>query len=121
MIYLEGLMHKKINIWIALLIIIILAASAAWAISAKAFWFSGISFGGFVISVTRSCTGDCSCNFCGCGDHSQIVFIPYGGDNFFVCPSLTFPYIGPFPQKGYRIIGWGINNKKGLIQIGTSP
>jgi len=36
MIYLEGLMHKKINIFIAILVIAIIVSLAAWAITAQA-------------------------------------------------------------------------------------
>ncbi|MFA6255465.1 MAG: hypothetical protein WC675_05610 [Patescibacteria group bacterium] len=37
MIYFEGLMHRKINIFIAILVIAIVAGLAAWAITAQSF------------------------------------------------------------------------------------
>ncbi|MFA5021862.1 MAG: hypothetical protein WC508_02190 [Patescibacteria group bacterium] len=36
MIYLEGLMHKKINIWLAIIIIGLITIGIAWVISAQA-------------------------------------------------------------------------------------
>ena len=80
MIYSEGLMHRKINIWIALLAIIIVAASAAWVISAQA--IGSISFGGIIVKVDYApicgtyipCILAGGCLPCGCGQWDNIIF-----------------------------------------------
>jgi hypothetical protein len=71
MIYLEGLMHRKINLWLALLVIAIIAAIFALVISAKAFTL-GQPVAIQVLSMPVKCVPDpslvtclASCPVCG--------------------------------------------------------
>lgn len=84
----EGLMHKKINIWLALIVIIILASLAAWAISVNAGMGAGIQLVGMVTPcVFNSIDGNClaSCPICGdtavCNGVSEIKARYLGGVN----------------------------------------
>jgi len=82
----QGLMHKKINIWLSLLIILVIAAAAAWTISVNAVLGSGFQ----IISMPKPCIfnsidGNClaSCPICGdtaiCNGVSEIQAKHIGG------------------------------------------
>ena len=126
MIYLEGLMHKKINIWVALLVIAVIAACAAYAISARAYYASWY-IGGMITSYIPGCTMatpapgcsgvPCPCRQCGCvcapctpppPQWSEIIFTPYGGSRTnYVCPPIGFRYSNSLPAPSKYILGWG--------------
>ena len=124
MIYSEGMMHKKIKWWVVTIIIFILVSIAAWFIAAET--FAVISFGGRITDVkyastcrdTRVCR--VLCRPCGCGSWDNIVFIPFGGATYYVCPPDGFQYLQiPKPEVGMQIIGWGVDEYK-PGQIGLS-
>src|SRR3989338_1914247 len=118
MIYPEGLMHRKINLWLALLIIAILAAIAAWAISVKA--ARNVSFGGR-INLVNPCvldpeSGTCpNCPACtlrlgsACASYTEIQFTPVRGSAYsFICTPKTYSFIrGRTPTPGSWILGNG--------------
>ncbi len=115
-------MHRKINIFAALLIIVILAIISAWAISVRA--FSGINFGGRVTTYipAATCANPYTCSVCipcGCGSWDNVVFTPFGGNSFYVCPPAGFRYQGPPSLPGFQILGGGFN-VYAPFQISTS-
>ncbi|OGY43991.1 MAG: hypothetical protein A3J62_02115 [Candidatus Buchananbacteria bacterium RIFCSPHIGHO2_02_FULL_38_8] len=110
MIYLEGAMHKKINWWIAALVILIITISAAYAISAKAARYAWY-FGGQITKVQQAKT--CGCpkeppcsNGCPCG-YSDVTIRPFGGGQTYVCVPSTFLVKGKGLLQGLKIIGGG--------------
>lgn len=123
MIYPEGLMHRKINIWFSLSIIITIAILAAWAISVRAFI---PSFGGLVTKVTpcildtppppgTPVTCAASCSLCtsimgpACAGSIEIVFTPHGGAYNFICPVKGYLFKrGSVPTPGSFILGSGL-------------
>lgn len=129
MIYLEGLMHKKINFWIALLILIIIATAVAWALSASAKTAS-FYFGGWVTYYQPACVYVPLCNCCpncpictmygpACGGMQEVQFTPTGGMSNHICPLKTFRFFGGLPRPGGFIIGWGFSPTI-LKQVGVS-
>lgn len=122
MLYPEGLMHRKVNIGLALLVIFAVAGIFAWIISARA--ISGPSFGGLVVKVTP-CVLDTpmpypttcavSCPLCtvllgtACAANMEVIFTPYGGSYNFICPVKGYPFKrGGIPTPGSFILGEGM-------------
>jgi hypothetical protein len=119
MIMPEGLMHRKINILVALFAIIFIAVIAAYAISVKA----AANFGGRITKVTQCvldtpssdpviCTK--SCPLCtglmgtSCAQSMEVVFKPSGGAYTFICPSKSYKFKrGGIPKAGSFILGNG--------------
>lgn len=110
-IYPEGLMHKKVNIWIALLLIAVLAASAAYFISVRAFAGIGVNILGPPITCTldpfpASLNGTCllKCPICGnirwqCTGLSQVDALYLSGINSLYQGS-AFCLANPVPPNG---------------------
>ncbi len=130
MIYIEGLMHKKVKWYLAALAILIITLAAAWAISAKAVAYS--SFGGLITKVTpcipdpeaTTCFG--SCPFCttltgsSCSFYQEITFRPARGSSYsFICPAKSYRFIGGVPRPGAWILGNG--PRIFPFQVGISP
>ena len=127
-IIMKKLALKKINLWLALAIILIVSASGIVAISANAFTFL---FGGRILTVTPciqdtlSPTCYASCTLCGhyagaCNSMLQITFMPVGGNSpGYICPQKFGPFIGGFPRPGAYIIGNGLTDAI-LFQTGVS-
>lgn len=113
---------KKINKWLAFLIIFIVAFSATVAVTAKA---AGVlSFGGIIYKYTPLCLPPPACTsmclMCGCGSWGEVAFVPFGGDINYICPPLGYqPLQGSF-VPGFQILGWGFSPYF-LGQVGTSP
>jgi len=108
MIYLEGLMHKKINIFLALLIMAIITIIFAWVISAQA--MSGIGVN--ILTPPIKCTPDpdaatclISCPLCGslatCSSLFQVQAIYLGGQNSLYLGQ-AFCLFNPKPPNGGR-------------------
>lgn len=131
----EIILRQKMKLWLALLLLIILAIIAGFAISVKA---AGLIFGGRITGVvyqcsrglpTPTCPGTiCLCRLCGCvaapcspppAKWSQIIFRPAGGNATYICPAVGFPYRGGFPAAGKFILGNGFNSYF-FRQIGVS-
>lgn len=128
MIIPEGLMHRKINLWMSLLIIFIVAAAFAYAISVQA--RNGWQGGGRIFYYqpvctqalpTPTCPGTiCPCGSCGCvtapcvppaPKWEEIDYAPARGSTTgYVCPPVTFGYKGsPIPRAGQNMLGYGLN------------
>lgn len=109
MLYPEGLMHRKVNIGLALLVIFVIAGIFAWIISARAVLLPGIAIR--VISPAIPCitntditapSGICTntCQTCGtlafvCNGMFEVKAIYWGGTNLLMLgaggPALCLP------------------------------
>ncbi|NUM25560.1 MAG: hypothetical protein HUU49_02940 [Candidatus Buchananbacteria bacterium] len=117
MIVPEGLMHKKVNILVALLIILIVAISAAFAISAQAIPGIGLR----VIAPPIKCTPDpygatclASCPICGdiagCSSLFETKAMYLGGSNVLykgqaLCTNQPMPNRGGTFRPGVTCLG----------------
>lgn len=142
MIEMSNSLKKKVNWWVAVLIILIVTIGAAWAISARAIILtassgftggSAINFGGRVTFYQPNCQlvlGACpNCPMCSsrygarCAAMQEVQFIPATSDKKinFVCPVKGFQYKpkGATPKKNGLILGNGLSQDK-PIQIGVS-
>ncbi|MDD2807423.1 MAG: hypothetical protein PHW95_02810 [Patescibacteria group bacterium] len=126
MIYLEGIMHRKIHLGLALIILAIVASIFALAISVQA--YSPYYLGGRITSyipgctmatpVPDVCTGvACPCGSCGCVSApctppapawSQTIITPYGSHRESVlCAPVGFPFMTGIPSPGRLLLGNG--------------
>ncbi len=135
MFYPEGMMHKKVNIWLAALIIAIIALSAALAISAKAA-LPGIGI--TVISPPIKCVQDTlsptcytTCPICGdlvgiCNGLFEVKAKYLSGKNILyknsaLCTPQSFPPNGGSFRPGGFCLGNVIGNgPHTLINFGCS-
>jgi len=122
----EGLMYKKIKLWLALLIIAIIALIAAFGISAKAAtsYSRGASsrltvgtsgktataslyFGGQIL-ITKLCTT--STYYCPCSSGFYFVIIKPAnlGSAISFCYNDAIPRFGVPPAPGLKVMGIGI-------------
>jgi len=107
MLYPEGLMHRKVNIGLALLIIVVVAGIFAWIISARAF-IPGI---GLVVTapplkcVLDPDSGTCpNCAICGslggvCGGLFEVQVQYYSGFNS-LYTGAALCVVNPIPPNG---------------------
>jgi len=131
----EGLMHKKVKLWLALLIIVIIALIAAFGISAKAATTSNqktlnritvgttaavgaasLYFGGKVKAniFCTPATAVCSCP----SGFFRVVITPFGsGSAKTFCYNSYMPRIGPMPAPGTKVLGLGIKAGIEIIPI----
>ena len=110
----EGLMHRKINIWIALAVLTMITISAAFALSTRAAVFSWY-FGGRIATVQPA--GTCGCgpqeppclHGCPCGFH-DVGIVPYRGGAKFVCVPASKPVPSAGLVPGATIFGGGYSS-----------
>ena len=131
MVYLSDIMQKKVKGWVAVLVIFLLAAIAAWAISAKA--ATGLPsntparrssantpvgsvgrsafqlfFGGTIEAATPCpCPSGCT-PICQCGQTLVKLKKQTAGTGFpLFCYSPGTPFVGPPPAPGVHVLGFG--------------
>ena len=123
MVYIQGMMHKKIHLGLALLILLIVAISAAFALTARAVapWYFG---GRITVVVPESVCSDpdtCSaCKNCGCGAWSDVTIQPYRGGQSYVCVPAGFSVQGKGLTPGLQTLGHG-SSPYTPIRIWTVP
>jgi len=117
----QSIGNKRINRWLAGVIVLFVTVGTAWALAGQTVG----SFGGIVTSYEPFCILDTpiklpitcgiSCPICaalygpGCVAMEQIIFKPMGGSygKNFLCPIKGFSYKGGKPVPGGFIMGTG--------------